>query len=357
MFNNQRYLNSIYCLDTYQYKKYIDNIILLSSTPYKRSDDKFGYITYENIIHLGKNVKKYIQTKDNENTHLQKSSNAKFILILTTMESFKLQKNINVIDNNFNKVSDNNNYPLLSSIIFGSRYKDQTNLLSSKKYKRSTIIGSGKHFGSSGACYGFGLRASYKLEDNNFSVGPFANKKETKKLIKEEIENELAKIRISVNEEITMASKDQEQLLVNSIMIGNGISTSINSIMDQFKHDEYRSINENCYKYFSARYVNVDSSTKEYHNDKDAGTTIISVPKQNISNIGYIQFSFKINSNRYVLIPMVEGVSIHFNDKYISHRQQRFLNSNFLNISGYTNNHLIRNMCSSLKRKISNMSK
>ena len=155
-----------------------------------------------------------------------------------------------------------------------------------------------------------------------------------------------------MNIEINQACEDQERLLKNSTTVGNGISLAMNNVMQQFTNSQFEKVKQVMNNEFSARYINIDSSTRYYHNDNDAGSTIISVPKQEKIKIGYVQFNFKINDDTFLLIPLIPGTSIHFHGKYISHRQQIFKRSSFVNISGYTNNHLLRNYCKSLKRCI-----
>ena len=111
------------------------------------------------------------------------------------------------------------------------------------------------------------------------------------------------------------------------------------------------------YTYYTSRFINVDCSTEKYHNDNDAGSTIIKVPNQDKEHIGFVQFSFKFNNNTYLKVPMIVGVSIHFNGNFITHKQQMIQEKSFINISGYTNDHLVRIFCRSAKRKISNLNK
>ena len=45
---------------------------------------------------------------------------------------------------------------------------------------------------------------------------------------------------------------------------------------------------QNMYTYFTSRFINVDCSTEKYHNDNDAGSTIIKVPNQDKEHIDFV---------------------------------------------------------------------
>lgn len=107
MFNKQRYITPIYFLNIQKYDQYIDNIILLSSSSSKSSFDELDYQLYDNVIHVGKNVKNYIKESDNQNAHSLLRSETNFSLVITTMKSSKHQANIQLIDWNFNEISFN----------------------------------------------------------------------------------------------------------------------------------------------------------------------------------------------------------------------------------------------------------
>jgi hypothetical protein len=50
--------------------------------------------------------------------------------------------------------------------------------------KRNKTVGDQKHFGSIGLSYGFGLRSSYRLDENKLSFGPYHMKKKTSRNMK-----------------------------------------------------------------------------------------------------------------------------------------------------------------------------
>ena len=311
----------------------IDNIILIRNPEILMPSKKNKQLLYNDILFSGRNVQSFITDNDKININLSTNEHNGHIIVVTTIKSFQNDSNVLLLDMDFSEVTDDNHYPVLLSIIFGKRNVNRDYFAKIKNMKRNTTVGDQKHFGSIGLSYGFGLRSLYRLDDNKLSFGPYHMKK--KPNIKKHENNDKLLVSVSegLNEEVEITISEHQKILPNYIFMSNGILTSIYTTMNQFKHEKYSNIRNNIYALFSSRYIHVDSATKYYHNDNDAGSTIISVPKQEKERLGNAQFSFKFNESTYLLIPMVEGVSIHFHGSYITHCRQIFNKSFFINIS------------------------
>ena len=63
-----------------------------------------------------------------------------------------------------------------------------------------------------------------------------------------------------------------------------------------------------------------NASTKKWHTENDCSYTLVSLPKQDC--VREYVFFFRLNSNRYIGIPMQSGVSFVSSMKLLTHRQQ-----------------------------------
>lgn len=254
-------------MNSKQIEENIDTIILTRNPEIIMPSKNNKQLLYNYIIFAGRNVQSFITDNDKININLSTNEHNGHIIVVTTIKSFQNDSNVLLLDMDFSEVTDDDNDPVLLSIIFGKRNVNRDYFEKMKNMKRNTTVGDQKHFGSS---YGFGLRSWYRLDDNKLSFGSYHMKK--KPNIKKHENNDKLLVSVSegINEEVEIKISDHQKNLPNYILMSNGILTSIYITMNQFKNKKYSNIRNNIYALFSSRYIHVDSATKYYHNDNDA---------------------------------------------------------------------------------------
>lgn len=96
-------------------------------------------------------------------------------------------------------------------------------------------------------------------------------------------------------------------------------------------------------------FINVDASTKILHTERDATYTMISVPRQELQDIG-VNFQFKITKDKSLFLKMNAPTTFAYSAFFLTHRQNYINGSNNINISSYGNQRLFYSARKSIGR-------
>ena len=215
------------------------------------------------------------------------------------------------------------------------------------------------HHGTKGFTYSFGNKPMYGMNDGS-SVGLYANKR-SKIDRRQNIINEKASMLESMcatalNEGIACVSKyipEIKHLLCPIINAAYQKQSDANmQLLD--KGNTYDDGFWNCFMF-------VDGKIEDFHTEKDCSYTFITVPQQilhsNLTENEKPKFVFKIDEERELFLPLVNGVSFLYNATFLTHRQTynavlKKDEPRFYNISSYSNEKLFNHLRLSFKRMI-----
>ena len=215
------------------------------------------------------------------------------------------------------------------------------------------------HHGTKGFTYSFGNKPMYGMKDGS-SVGLYANKRS-------KIDG---KINI-INQKASMLESMCSYALNDGISCVSQYIPEINHLLCPIINAAYQKQSDanmqlldkgntygeglwNCFMF-------VDGKTENFHTEKDCSYTFITVPQQilhsNLTDNERPKFVFKIDEERELSLPLVNGVSFLYNATFLTHRQRydailKKDEPRFFNISSYSNEKLFNHLRLSFKRTI-----
>lgn len=280
------------------YKHIEQNTIILHNMRRDKVDTKNctdGGITYYDILSCGKNVKElFITNNDNISSH--KSQELNYLAVICKASEKTLIEDPNICYTTKDiKPSD---YVLL--LLFTSdveedhihMWNNDKDLKCLKRFKKSTVKSmENHHYGSTGQCFSFGLRNSFKTDEKNISITTYAG----------DNASDMNEYRSYIWRGIASAHKAFDSII-------GGISNKLNMTNRSMV---YMSYNSQLSDYFANREVkedynlsvsvNINATTSTIHCEKDTTYTTIYVPRQ-VEEIAKITFQFQINEVNFLNI-------------------------------------------------------
>jgi hypothetical protein len=216
-----------------------------------------------------------------------------------------------------------------------------------KKHKPN-IIQNNKHFSSEGFYFGEGQHASYSKDNHGNAKGieeytttnidaptfPLFQAKiaDAKRFIREANK---ALYEVSGVDIVGHCSKSTTESMIHSSILKDlmdvGLdrdSIELSPLMVDGKSAIFPSVN-----------INVNAGTNSFHTENDQGYTLIAVPKQDSTRRAGFLFSLKGNTR--IEVRLIDGISVLFNARLLTHRQQIDAENgtvgNFWNIGCYSN--------------------
>ena len=370
-------------------QKYIgfDNCVILNHPRIDPETKKDIY--YEiNPSHIGKNVDKDLMNQFEKGIKVQKIPNKRLALITPKNAFLQAIKSlaIDFVDielpcgggTKCKSLKFKKDYIL---IMFASNEKVNNDsihkwtptfkTLVEFKMKKNLTGGSGKmdgkHFGSKGTYYGYGLIAKYNtLQTNkNISVYQFAGNESEEKMK----QNIIAALRSDIEYMMSRSCR----MLPNGLFAGFSVVSSIYKMMlshpQQCKVllDLFESEGVDDSKMCVSNWACKNAETLHFHQETDSSYTFLSVPmwdkaqlEQDGLELGTANFIFKwtnLESNAskpiYLPIKMDEGTSILFSGFGCYHRQHRTgIKKEFWNLASYQNRAFWQKLRNSVSRLV-----
>ena len=194
------------------------------------------------------------------------------------------------------------------------------------KYSKNNILKSSKakHFDSTGEYYSFGNKGNFGMVDNS-SVGIYASKSYTKSSSNLKAKSIADEMESSSANEVGYAVKNLSGVVPN-------LHKLLSPVVDVAFNMQATHGDLNIQKVQTASSglwqskVCINATTKKWHTENDCSYTLVSVPNQDC--VQEYVFFFRLNSSKYIGIPMKSRVSFVSSMKLLTHRQQCVANSN-----------------------------
>jgi hypothetical protein len=215
-----------------------------------------------------------------------------------------------------------------------------------KKLKNSTVKrNSSHHYGSSGECFSFGLRNSYRTSPSgNVTLTRYAGDMDTNGY----------KYESYIWDSLYMAFQSFNQII-------HGVSSKINMTSRSMKKlslntelEQYTKIHSCNTKNGSTQYIlsgniNVNATTKQLHCEKDTTYTTIHVPIQT-DTTAYITFQFQLNEQFSLNFKCMQNNCFTYSAYCLAHRQMYTSGSKSMNLSTYSGGRVYCNYRRSYRR-------
>ena len=219
---------------------------------------------------------------------------------------------------------------------------------------KPNITVSFSHYGSSGYVASFGNKGSFDKAVVS-SVGQYSTKKSKNQVKQLFIEEESQEYENLIAIHIAFSVKDLSVVIPNIRTILNPIVKTAFEIQQKDKElniKEGKATVDGCWH----TSICINAETKCFHTEEDCSYTLITVPQQNVVNDRY-DFIFQLKGNKHINLHMLPGTSFIFSGMYLTHRQNRLIDTNsnednehFFNIASYGNKRLFSHIRSTLKK-------
>ena len=225
---------------------------------------------------------------------------------------------------------------------------------------KNNIVQTGKHYGSKGYYFANGLHASYGKGSDGLpvSINQYATKNKNDlsyKSLQKKLD-QVTTLIIHCNRSLSLGTdivRSSAQNTINNAELAQTINSILGENIQQTINLRPLSTNAESAVFPSVN-VCVNASTSVFHTENDQGYTMIAVPYQVTTSEA--SFLFRISNKIILSAKMKPGVSILFNARLLSHRQN--LNKqpphiNFWNIGCYANRRFNQHTYSLFRRQFS----
>ena len=267
--------------------------------------------------------------------------------IIVKADEVMHDKKVCFIDFDSNTVQPNGRYAILCMLTHHTSTFIFDNTARISMYKNKINTGTTSHFGTYGKVFGFGSRASFRIDDHGLSIAGYANK-----VINQDMHRSDFKDICKLVETTIMDALDKQMRIVHFhcepfCMITKDV---IEKISNKFGSNAKEVVESFLGNYFTSYYVNIDVGTTEFHTEFDVTYTFIHVPGQDENKVHDVCFMFLLNDNMCLSVNMSVGVSLTYSAYFMTHRQECKSKEGFINLSAYTNRRFIWNLNASSGR-------
>ena len=244
-----------------------------------------------------------------------------------------------------NTVQPNGRYAILCMLTHHTSTFIFDNTARISMYKNKINTGTTSHFGTYGKVFGFGSRASFRIDDHGLSIAGYANKVINQDMHRSDF-NKIYKL----VEKTIMDALDKKMIIVHFhcepfCMITKYV---IEKISNKFGSNAKEVVESFLGNYFKSYYVNIDVGTTEFHTEFDVTYTFIHVPGQDENKVHDVCFMFLLNDNMCLSVNMSVGFSLTYSVYFMTHMQECKSKEGIINLSAYTNRRFIWNLNASL---------
>jgi hypothetical protein len=214
-----------------------------------------------------------------------------------------------------------------------------------KRFKKSTVKNSTQHhYGSSGQCYSFGVRNSFKKSaSGNVTVTQYAGDEAVEmKRFESYLWDNFCNVFQSVDT-IIPGFSDKLHLSCRS-MIQSSKKNELSEYIRKKEtvHDQYNN-------FLLSGNININAKTAHFHCEEDTTYTTIYIPKQ-LESEAFIIFEFQINLNNTLRIKFKQNSYFIYSAYCLAHRQYTTGGINCMNLSTYSTKRLFCSYRKSLQR-------